>query len=205
MRMKIVGIAAMVSVGLLATGCGGSGSKSARPEPSISRLPNKLDRPGPRPEGELQPSPAADAPFAAHLEYELRKKTLTLANATGEVTAKCPKNVGSKKGTSVVCTSNYKGAEVEWDVAIGEKSAWSDNYVTYTATPREGIITKEGVQRIIFGNGGDSVDHIRCNDIPEAVAVPMGPTQYTCQEVMKDGKLYYPQPMRATEDGPRAY
>lgn len=80
-------------------------------------------------------------------------------------------------GTTVVCTSNYKGAEVEWDVAIGDKSAWSDNVVTFTANPRKGIIAKEGVQRIIFGNGGDSVDHIRRDDIPEAVAVPLGPTK----------------------------
>lgn len=49
------------------------------------------------------------------------------------------------KGTTVVCTSNYKGAEVEWDVAIGDKSAWSDNVVTFTANPRKGIIAKEGV------------------------------------------------------------
>lgn len=49
------------------------------------------------------------------------------------------------------------------------------------------------------------MDHIRRDDIPEAVAVPLGPTKYTCQQVMKDGKLYYPQPMRATVDGPRAY
>ncbi|WP_138898755.1 hypothetical protein [Streptomyces chryseus] len=205
MRVKIIGIVGMVSVGLLATGCGGSESKSAKPEPSISQLPNKLDRPAPKPEGELQPSPAAGAPFAANLEYELRQKTLTLANATGEVTAKCPTDVGSKKGTTVVCTSTYKGAEVEWDVAIGDKPGWSENYVEFTATPRKGIISKEGVQRIIFGNGGDSLDHIRCTDIPEAVAVPMGPTWYMCQQVMKDGQVYYPQSMRATEDGPRAY
>ncbi|MER7466434.1 hypothetical protein [Streptomyces sp. NPDC097981] len=204
MRMRIVGIVAMVSVGLLATGCGGSDLKS-KPEPSISRLPNRLDRPGPLPEGDLQPSPAADAPFAANLEYELRKKTLSLANATGEVTATCPTDVGSKKGTTVVCTSNYKGAEVEWDVAIGDEPGWLPGYVNFTARPRKGIMSKEGVQRIIFGNGGDSVDYIRCNDVPEAVAVPMGPTQYTCQKVMKDGELYYPQPMSATEDGPRAY
>ncbi|GAU70672.1 Syd protein [Streptomyces sp. NBRC 110611] len=203
--MKSAGAGLMIGMGLLVTGCGGSDSKSARPEPSVSQLPNRLDRPGPRPEGELQPSPAADAPFAANLEYELRKKTLTLAGATGEVTAKCPKDVGAKKGTTVVCTSHYKGAEVEWDVAIGDKSSWSDNFVTFTANPRKGIIAKEGVQRIIFGNGGDSVDHIRCNDIPEAVAVPLGLTKYSCQQVMKDGKVYYPQPMRATVDGPRAY
>lgn len=203
--MNIIGIAGVVSVGLLATGCGGTATKTAKPEPSVSRLPNRLDRPAPRPEGELQPSPAADAPFAANLEYELRKKTLALANATGEVTAKCPEDVASKKGTTVVCTSRYKGAEVEWDVAIGESPAWSKNYVTFTATARKGIMSKEGVQRIIFGNGGDSVDHILCNDIPEAVTVPMGPTTYTCQQVMKDGQVYYPQPMRATEDGPRAY
>ncbi|MDJ0380376.1 hypothetical protein [Streptomyces sp. G-G2] len=205
MHKKIIGIAGVVSAGLLATGCGGAGSKGAAPRPSISQLPNRLDRPGPRPEGELRPSPAADAPFAANLEYELRKKTLSLANATGEVTAECPKDVGSKKGSTALCTSHYKGAEVQWDVAIGDTSVWSDNYVTFTATPRKGIMSREGVQRIIFGNADGTLDYIRCNDIPEAVTVPMGPTPYTCQQVMKDGQLYYPQPMRATEDGPRAY
>ncbi|MEU2391430.1 hypothetical protein [Streptomyces sp. NPDC007369] len=205
MRMKIVGIGVMVGLGLMATGCGGTASKSAGPEPSISQLPNRLDRPAPRPEGELQPSPAADAPFLANLEYELRKKTLDLANATGDATAKCPQHAESKKGATFFCRSIYKGAEVEWNVRIGENPGWSKNYVTFTATPNKGIIAKEGVQRIIFGNSGDSLDHIRCNDIPEAIAVPMGSTQYTCQQVMKDGKLHYPQPISATENGPRAY
>ncbi|MCX4546281.1 hypothetical protein [Streptomyces sp. NBC_01565] len=203
--MKTVGIVAMMSVAVLATGCGGSGAKSAKPEPSVSRLPNRLDRPGPLPEGELQPSPAADAPFAANVEYAIRKKALGLGGGTGEVTAKCPKDFVSTKGATAVCTSEYKGAVVEWDVTIGDKSGWSDNLVTYTATPRQGLITQEGVRRIIFGNSDDTLDHILCNDIPEAVTVPMGPTQYTCQQVMKDGQVYYPQPMRATDIGPRAY
>ncbi|MFD7031519.1 hypothetical protein ACFWAR_26175 [Streptomyces sp. NPDC059917] len=206
MRMNTIGLVGVVSAGLLATGCGGAGSRSAAPAPSVSQLPFRLDRPAPRPEGDLQPSPAADAPFAANLEYELRKKTLALANATGKVTAKCPQDVASRKGTTVVCTSRFKGAEVEWDVAVGDKPGWSQNYVTFTARPRKGIMSKEGAQRIIFGNSDGTLDHIRCTDIPGAVAVPMGPTpQYACQQVMKDGRVYYPQAMRATEDGPRAY
>ncbi|MEU8779318.1 hypothetical protein [Streptomyces sp. NPDC048606] len=205
MRMKILGVVAVTSVAVLATGCGGTDAKSAKPAPSVSRLPNRLDRPEPLPTGELQPSPASDAPFSANVEYALRKKTLGLGGGTGEVTAKCPKDLNSTKGTTVVCTSEYKGAVVQWDVTIGDKSGFSDNLVTYTASPRQGLITQEGVRRIIFGNSGDTLDHILCNDVPEAVAVPMGPTPYTCQQVMKDGQVYYPQPMRATDAGPRAY
>ncbi|MFJ1569671.1 hypothetical protein ACIOG8_36570 [Streptomyces erythrochromogenes] len=54
-------------------------------------------------------------------------------------------------------------------MTIGEKG-WSQNVVEYTAFPRQGLVTRDGVARIMFGNDS-TLDYALCNDIPKAVLV----------------------------------
>ncbi|MGP3937598.1 hypothetical protein [Nonomuraea sp. KM88] len=79
-------------MGLLVTGRAGEGPDSndaaARPASAATVLPQKLSEPPAMPKEE--PSPADDATLSENLTYELRRKTLDMAEAAGEVTARCP-------------------------------------------------------------------------------------------------------------------
>lgn len=196
MRMKIV---ITVSVmGLVVTGCSDEGS-AADAAPPVALLPHKVPKPPPRPEDES--ATAADATFSQNLEWELRRKTRAMAAAAGKVTAECPKDLGSKSGTEVSCTSTYSGLELTWDVHIGDASEWSDSVVQYTAVPRKGLLTRDGIVRYFYGNS--SADEVRCNAIPEAVLVPLNqPTSYECQNVYKDKGPMLPEKVKATDSGP---
>ncbi|EYT83937.1 hypothetical protein CF54_04335 [Streptomyces sp. Tu 6176] len=213
MRPKIVIILSVA--GLLATGCGGdgnsgpgdAGAKASASAPGPAAMAQRLARPGESPDPEPSPSPAASAPFAEQLAYELRSRTLEMAAAPGSTTGKCPRTAVSKKGAKVTCTTTYKGLEVRWDVTLGDKAPWSvsGDYVSYKALPRTGILTRDGVARLFYGNF--SPDYLLCNDIPEAVLAPLNAkSAYTCEPVDKGKKpLGYGTPVRATENGPRAY
>jgi hypothetical protein len=207
MRLKIV--ITLGVVGLLATGCGGkSGSSDTDAKasaPGKVTMTQKLTQPDKNPDLEPSPSPDEGAPFAEQLAHELRTRTLKMAAAPGATTAECPKTLASKKGTNVTCTTTYEGLKVQWDVTIGDKSAWSDNYVSYEATPRTGILTRDGVARLLFGNFRP--DYVLCNDIPKATLAPLdAQSKYSCETVDKGEKpLGYGDPVRATKDGPRAY
>ncbi|GGT57959.1 hypothetical protein GCM10010271_72000 [Streptomyces kurssanovii] len=200
--MRLKTFIAVGTVALLATGCG----SDAVPDQPLAGplLPQKLIPLGKRPPLEPKSSPAADATFSDNVEYELEKKTLSLANAPGRTSAECPDDLASKAGTVVTCTSTYEDAKVGWTVSIGE-SGWSENVVEYVATPRNGLITSAGVGNIMFGNNSD-LTYALCNDIPTAVAVPMGPTKYKCEKVIKGKEPFgYNQTVHATDTGPRVY
>ncbi|MEW2298221.1 hypothetical protein ABZ719_36995 [Streptomyces sp. NPDC006743] len=211
MRSKIV--ITLGAAALLATGCGGKSDPSAadaKASASASApaaMAQKLTRPAASPELEPSPSPAGSAPFSDQLAYELRSKTLEMADAPGRTTAQCPKTTGSKKGTKVTCTSTYEGLEIRWEVTLGDKAPWSvtGDYVSYEATPSTGILTRDGVARVLYGNFGP--EYVLCNDIPKAVLAPLNaPSKYSCEPVGKGKKpTGYGTPVRATEGGPRAY
>ncbi|WP_307126208.1 hypothetical protein [Streptomyces sp. B1I3] len=209
--MKIAAVVLAGAVSLSASGCGGPGPDGAgagAEEEAIGEiLPQKLAPPADMPEEELRPSPADDATFAENLAYELRRKTLDMARAPGKVTAECPKDVGSKSGTQVTCTATYEGLDVVWNVSIGEKSGWSDNVVEFEAAPGKGVLTRDGVARLLYGNYRDSIDYALCNDIPEAVLVPLDTdTAYACEVVFKGKKpIGFNEKVRVTEAGPRVY
>jgi hypothetical protein len=212
MQMKIISVVmSTAAVGLLATGCGsegsGSGDAGAKPAAVGAVLPQKLTEPPALPEEELQPSPAGDATFGENLAYELRRKTLNMARAAGEVTAACPKGLTAKSGTTVTCTTTYEGLKVEWDVTVGDKPGWAQTMVEFEAVPRQGILTRDGVARLLYGNGGDSMDYALCNDIPKVVLVPLdAESKYSCEVVFK-GKdpVGAATAVRATAAGPRVF
>ena len=209
MLMKIV---SLVGAALLVTaGCAGSDSGAdnagGKPSPTATVLPQKLTKPGPRPDLAPQDSPAADASFAEQLEYELQTRTLTMAHAQGKTTATCPSGMESSKGTKTTCTTTFNGLKVQWTVTIGDKADWSydGGYVQYEATPSTGILTRDGVARLFFGNYSDA-DYLLCNNIPAAALVPLNAqSKYKCQVVFKGEKPGYADPVRATEHGPRSY
>ncbi|MCF3106536.1 hypothetical protein IPZ58_33960 [Streptomyces roseoverticillatus] len=211
MKSKIVSVLIAGVVCLAAAGCGGgkSGADGAggKPKPAGTVLPQRLEEPPAMPDEKSQPSPAADASFSENLEYELSRKTRDMARATGSITAECPEDLASKSGTQTTCKTTFEGLQVEWDVRIGDKSSWSSSMVTYKATPRQGILTRDGVARLLYGNFRGSIDYALCNDIPKAVLAPLGsPSTYRCDVVMKGEKPSgFPQPVRATDSGPRYY
>ncbi|WP_058042942.1 hypothetical protein [Streptomyces roseifaciens] len=209
MKSKILSVLIAGSACLAAAACGSEkssgNSDSAKPKPSVTMLPQRLEKPPTLPEEKLQPSPAADAPFSENLQYELRRKTLEMAGAPGKITAECPADISSNSGTKATCKTTYEGLEVEWNVTIGEKSLF--NTVKYKAIPRQGILTRDGVARLLYGNYRDYIDYALCNDIPKAVLAPLGTqSKYVCEVVDKGEKPSgYGQPVRATDSGPRYY
>lgn len=201
--MVAVGAALLLTVGC-ANGDSGSDDAGGRPAPTRTVLPQKLTKPDTTPDLEPQASPADDAPFSEQLEYELQKRTLKMAAAEGRTTAACPDDLESSKGTTAKCTTTFEDLKVQWTVRIGDNAAWSDNYVQYEATPNTGILTKDGVARLLHGNYSD-MDYALCNDIPDAVLVPLNTdSKYRC-EIVFQGKepIGYASPVRATEAGPR--
>ncbi|MET8406357.1 hypothetical protein [Streptomyces sp900116325] len=204
MRMTTAAAVAGLSLlAVLAAGCGSSGSGTARAKPAttVTLLPQRVAKPAPT---ELEPSssPPADAPLSENLAFELRTRTLDMAGAMGTTSARCPE-LGSKTGTSVTCTVTYEGLRVVWDVTIGKKAAWSDNYVQYRAKPRQGLLTRDGVASLLYGNFRP--DEVRCNNIPTAVLVPLDvPSTYACQTISK-GEPGLVEKVRATDAGPRSY
>jgi hypothetical protein len=209
-RLKIVSTVLASMIALAVAGCGGDGSGSddaVEPAASRSALAQKLSDPPAMPDGDLTPSPAKDATLSENLAYELRRKTLKMAAAPGDITAKCPAGLQANSGTKVTCTATYNELAVEWNVTIGEKSEISDSLVEFEAVPNQGILTRDGVARVLYGNFRDSIDYALCNDIPDAVLVPLdAKTKYVCEVVFK-GK----QPtgngeaVRLTDSGPRVY
>ncbi|MER7111148.1 hypothetical protein [Streptomyces sp. NPDC000229] len=205
MRTKIV--IAVGALALLTTGCGsnsGSDDTTSKPKPPV--LPQKLVKPG---EWNYEPapgtSPASDASFADNVAFELQRKTLQMANAPGKTTGECPKDLGSKSGTKVTCTTTYEGVKLVWDVTIGEKTGWSENVVEYQAFPRDGLLAREGVARILFGNNS-GLDYALCNNIPKAVLVPFGKTKYQCEEVLQGRQpTGYNQTVHVTNTGPMVH
>ncbi|GAA4605537.1 hypothetical protein BJY16_005427 [Actinoplanes octamycinicus] len=210
MRGKRLAVLGVVSVVLAGCGDGsesGSDDSVAESPPSHAVLPQRIDRPQGTPALEPSPSPGANASLSENLEYELRKKTLQMASAAGDTTAVCPERISGTAGTKVTCRATYRGLAVTWDVTLGDKPGWSQDYVSFDATPDQGLITKEGVARVLYGNFRDTIDYALCNDIPPAVLAPLNVrSQYSCEVVGKgDQPTGFADPVRATESGPRVY
>lgn len=205
--MKIV--AAVVLTLLSATACGSTDESSddtgSGPAPVRTPLPQRLDQPDMNPDLE-PPPPAEGASSSDHLEHELAVRTLRMAQAEGRTTAECPA-VEPSKGKKTTCTTTYRGLRIDWAVTFGGDAAWSSDYVEYEAKPSTGIITRDGVAKLLFGNSKGYIDHALCNDIPKATLAPLNTkSTYECEVVSKGEK---PQgvtsTVRATDFGPRVY
>ncbi|MFD4998309.1 hypothetical protein [Streptomyces buecherae] len=194
----------MVAVGCSESSSSGDSSDAAK-KPQKTVLPQRLDQPHATDPQELT-DPPETAPFPQQLAHELRKRTLKMAYVDGKTTAHCPASTG-KKGAKVTCTTTYEGHEIEWHVTIGDEVAWMGT-VEYEATPSKGILTRDGVSKLLFGNHRDSIDYALCNNIPKVALVPLDEkTSYECEVVLKGEEPtgLATLPVRATEAGPRAF
>ncbi|MFF3786237.1 hypothetical protein [Streptomyces sp. NPDC001933] len=207
MRIRIATVAIASALALMTAGCAGEESGShdsaAKPAPARPVLPQKVPKPPALPEEELQPSPDSDAPLSTNLVYELRRRTINMARASGKTAGECPRDLKPKAGTKATCTITYEGLEVVWDVTIGEEPGMWDNLVQYQAVPRKGVLTRDGAAGLLYGNYDPEL--VRCNNIPKAVLVPLNAaTTYTCQTVDK-GEPGLVESVRVTEAGPRFF
>ncbi|MFE5724061.1 hypothetical protein [Streptomyces erythrochromogenes] len=111
---------------------------------------------------------------------------------------------GGAPGTTVTCTITYEGVQVAWDVTIDE-TGWSQNFVGYTAFPAQGLVTRDGVARLMFGNDS-TLDHAVCSDIPKAALVPFGKTESKCEKVsQRKQPIGYNQSIHITTTGPMVH
>ncbi|MEU9865431.1 hypothetical protein AB0D99_31640 [Streptomyces sp. NPDC047971] len=198
MRMKM--IAAAGCLGLLLTGCGAGADDDSTPKPAYAELPQKVVKPVPEPTGELQPSPPPGAAFHEIVAFGLREKVLDMVNTDGTTTARCPASLKQREGAKAVCESTWEGLKIEWDILAYTKPD-APNDVKWGAEPRMAILTRDGAANAVYGYF--LPDLVRCNNIPEAVLVPIERKmpEYTCQTVT-GGRAGKPMPVRVTLSGP---
>ncbi|MFD4370226.1 hypothetical protein [Streptomyces sp. NPDC058486] len=125
---------------------------------------------------------------------KVRRETVWLAGYAGEITARCsPKSPNSSD--ALTCTSSIKNVVVTWDVTT------DDTY--WKTVPRSGLILRDAVVEAFY-NEHSGAKTVRCNDIPEAVLVPLGKeTDYACQAEFEGEPPSAPQRVTSTERGPR--
>ncbi|WP_228978521.1 hypothetical protein [Streptomyces sp. DH12] len=201
MRMKMTAVAGLI--GLLLTGCGTGKNDDSAPRPAFSELPQKVVKPAPEPTVKLRPSPPPDAAFHETVAFGLREKVLDMVNTEGTTTARCPASLQQQKGAQAVCVSTWKGLKTEWDILVYTlPDAPKD--LKWGAEPRTAILTRDGAANAVYTYLAP--DLVRCNNIPEAVVVPIERelSKYTCQTVT-DGRVGMPIPVRVTLSGPRFY
>lgn len=205
MRRRV--LAMLGVVGLLQTGCAGNEAVSptehaSSPSASFTQqpsalLPNVMPKPAP---GDLAafPTPDDHAPYKENLERLVRRDTAWLAGYAGQITAQCPDKT-PRSGMTLTCTSAISGVTVTWDVTVKSVSASS---VKYDLAPRNGLIVRDGVVSAFYDEY-TGAKTVRCNDIPEAVLVPLSEeTKYACQAQYEGEGFSAPQRVTATTKGP---
>ncbi|MEU0231396.1 MULTISPECIES: hypothetical protein [unclassified Streptomyces] len=198
MRMKM--IAAAVFLGLPLTGCGTGADDDSAPKPAFPELPQKVMKPVPEPTGGLRPSPPPGAAFHEVVAFGLREKVLDMVNTDGTTTARCPASLKAKEGAEAVCVSTWEDLSIEWDILVHKLPDAPDD-LKWSAEPRMAILARDGAANAVHVSYAP--DLVRCNNIPEAVLVPVEREmkEYTCQTVT-DGRAGKPMPARVTLSGP---
>ncbi|TXS50101.1 hypothetical protein [Streptomyces sp. t39] len=198
MRMKM--IAAAGFLGLLLTGCGAGSDDDSAPKPAFPELPQKIVKPVPEPTGAPHPSPLPGAAFHERVAHGLREKVIDMVNTDGATTARCPGSLKEKDGAQAVCVSTWEGLRIEWDILV-YRLPDPPNDLKWGAEPRMAILTRDGAANAVYGYYVP--DLVRCNNIPEAVLVPVEREmkEYTCQTVT-DGRAGKPMPVRVGLGGP---
>ncbi|MFD3666267.1 hypothetical protein ACFWVF_37635 [Streptomyces sp. NPDC058659] len=194
-------------VGLLQTGCStngvGSTERPSTSSTSVTQQPSELlphVMPTPT-SGDVDafPTPDDHARGSENLERLVRRETVWLAGyADGRITAQCP-DKSPRSGMNFTCTSDILGVKVTWDVTVTSVSSSS---VTYEFDPHSGLILRDGVVSSFYGEY-TGAKTVRCNDIPEAVLVPLNEeTTYACQAQYEGEGFSAPQRVTATTKGP---
>ncbi|MER5967020.1 hypothetical protein [Streptomyces sp. NPDC002057] len=101
---------------------------------------------------------------------------------------------------TLTCTSDVLGVKVTWTVTVTSVSASS---VSYEFDPNSGLILRDGVVSSFYGEYSGAKT-VRCNDIPEAVLVPLNKeTTYACQAQYEGEGFSAPQRVTPTTKGPQ--
>lgn len=198
MRMKMIVAAGLL--GLLLTGCVAGAEDDSVAKPAYPELPQKIVKPVPQPKGSLPPLPLPGAAFHETVAFGLRHKVLDMAGTDGTTTARCPASLLKKDGAQAVCVSTWEGLKIEWDILVYTKPDAS-SHLQWVAEPRMAILTRDGAANAVYGYY--TPDLVRCNNIPEAVLVPIDRDmeEYACQTVT-DGRAGKHMPARVGLGGP---
>ncbi|MFF1713167.1 hypothetical protein [Streptomyces sp. NPDC058268] len=202
---------------LLLTSCSSAddGKNGGAAEPSVIGSPvgKPIESPKATPERKSNsvPEPDPDAPFIEHVKYELATRTVKMAGAPGETSARCDKDsVRPARGASVTCTVTYEGIEVTWPVKLTGKPGFGGMDDGYEAQPSTGLLTREGALTYFWGNNSDAGTDLRCDTLPRVTKVPLGrkskfQCSYFAAKASTDGSdMWITQSFYSTTDGVRA-
>ncbi|MEU0940249.1 hypothetical protein [Embleya sp. NPDC005971] len=210
MRM-IKAFTVAVAVGLLTTACGGSNSPSGSADSgaknAVKVLPVAIDGPQkdvlPRGGDALRvtPLPGTKAPVVEKVEHALREDVLSGAHVPGTTSAKCADGITMKAGAVSQCVVTYEGAEIPYEVKIGDKYTEGSMVFSYTKTPKKALLVAKEIynrfnERYGSASGASDASKLACEEIPVAKTFDFGAdTGYTCQywgeHGTKDGKPGY--------------
>ncbi|MGY1451816.1 hypothetical protein [Streptomyces sp. SS8] len=209
-------VTAILAVGLLTAGCGGSedGNGGSGTQSSAEAGNNKSDRSDRTEEGErlpvvvespagepvgtsptISPSPARDADFTEKVIHELRKRTVRMAGAMGSTSGSCEGGeITLKAKAATECTVAYADVEIPWTVTISDSYKEGSFFIRYDAEPGKGLLAGEGVRAKLWQDNNQYSEEMRCEELPEAEVVDLdADTGYKCQIVNKksDGSGEY--------------
>ncbi|MCJ1679261.1 hypothetical protein MTF65_18305 [Streptomyces sp. APSN-46.1] len=185
----------LVAAGLLTAGCGSTGSSSDSSGGGAAQkaMPVAIDGPqeGVRKRGEdnlkVTPAPELSAPFIQKVEHRLRESVLLTAKVAGETSAKCPNSVTQKAGAVSQCVVTYEGAEIPYEVKIGDSYKEGSSIISYNSTAKTGLLVGKVVydalnERYGSESGTTHASKLACEEIPAAKAVDFNSdTGYKCQ------------------------
>ncbi|MFJ6658259.1 hypothetical protein ACIQNG_18120 [Streptomyces sp. NPDC091377] len=182
-------------IGLLSTGCAGTGSDGDDDARSADSAPPKHGTRLPVPvtsaepglltveslRDALPPEPAADAPFTEVAQWSMRRSTVAMAGIPGRTSAECEGGtVSEKPGVTTRCTVTYEGVKVPWAVRFDEPAGDLKPYDITNAG--QAVLTAKSVYGNFWQTYHRTSKHLRCDRIPtrELVAYDKD-TGYECQ------------------------
>lgn len=125
----------------------------------------------------LTPSPARGADPKTAIAYDLERDVVKIAGVAAKTSTTCASPVDTTKDSTVLCTVDYEGLAVPYEVKIrGGSTIYS-----YRTSTTKGVLTRAKVLAERGSSGGfASQEDVRC-DVPERSLVTLEePTGATC-------------------------
>ena len=125
----------------------------------------------------LTPSPARGADPKTAIAYELERDTVKTAGVAAKTSTTCASPIDTTKDSTVMCTVDYAGLAVPYEVMIRGGST----IFSYRTSTTKGVLTRAKVLAERGSSGGfASQEDVRC-DVPERSLVTLEePTGATC-------------------------
>ncbi|GLW55412.1 hypothetical protein [Kitasatospora phosalacinea] len=121
------------------------------------------------------------------VEFALREDLLSRAHMPGGTTAKCPDGITQRAGAVSLCVAAFEGAEVPYEVKIGDSYTEGSMVISYTKTPKKGLLVAKTVQAQLYEqygpeSGYEGAGKLACQEMPVAAAYDFETdTGLTCQ------------------------